>query len=449
MLIQSPVCYENPRAAVLSELYTQLVQDRLSEYSYAAEIAGLYYSMRNTTSGVALSVAGYTHKLPALLATVADGLSSPDKLAAKEFARFKDKFARDLRNFDKEQAYQHAAYAGSVLLNLPRWHIDDKLKEVDVLTVEDVRAHAERVLRSASLETLVTGNATPDMAHAYARAVRERIGAMQPAAVLDSSLVPRVVKLPRRSESFFMQPGRDPDNVNSAIELMLQVGPDDPLTLAPLHVIAQIAQEPCFNTLRTEQQLGYIVFCGTRSDNGIVALRVIVQSSRADPHVLDDRIERFLQQLEGIIGDMSEAALQQNIDAVLMHLLEKDKTGASEARRWANEIELHVYRFSRAVELAAAVAQVTKKDVQRFFREYLGRDAPQRRKLVVGIFGAKHKGAQAPGQPAQDGAAELDAAQAAAHTIAHRGAPAVFQITSIKQFRTANALYPVHSRCQL
>jgi secreted Zn-dependent insulinase-like peptidase len=73
---------------------------------------------------------------------------------------------------------------------------------------------------------------------------------------------------------------------------------------------------------------------------------------------------------------------------LLTHLLDNDKTGASEARRWANEIELHAYRFSRAVELAAAVAQVSKKDVQRFFDEYLARAAPQRRKLVVGIFGA-------------------------------------------------------------
>jgi insulysin len=61
-----------------------------------------------------------------------------------------------------------------------------------------------------------------------------------------------------------------------------------------LELFAQIIQEPCFDILRTKEQLGYIVFSGIRRSNGVQGLRIIVQSDK-HPTFVDDRIEEFLK----------------------------------------------------------------------------------------------------------------------------------------------------------
>ena len=48
-----------------------------------------------------------------------------------------------------------------------------------------------------------------------------------------------------------------------------------------LELAMQILKEPCFNVLRTQEQLGYIVFSGVRRANGVQGLRFIVQSEKS------------------------------------------------------------------------------------------------------------------------------------------------------------------------
>lgn len=60
-----------------------------------------------------------------------------------------------------------------------------------------------------------------------------------------------------------------------------------------LELLAQIIAEPCFNTLRTKEQLGYIVFSGIRRTSGAQGLRVIVQSDK-HPQYVENRIDSFL-----------------------------------------------------------------------------------------------------------------------------------------------------------
>jgi insulysin len=63
-----------------------------------------------------------------------------------------------------------------------------------------------------------------------------------------------------------------------------------------LELFTQIISEPCFNILRNEEQLGYIVFSGIRRNNGVQGLRVIVQSNKS-PKYVEKRIDLFLESM--------------------------------------------------------------------------------------------------------------------------------------------------------
>jgi insulysin len=78
-----------------------------------------------------------------------------------------------------------------------------------------------------------------------------------------------------------------------AIEIYLQCFQQTTENNALLELFGHLVDEPCFDQLRTKEQLGYIVNSGVRRSRGVQGFRVIVQSSRELDHV-NRRIELFL-----------------------------------------------------------------------------------------------------------------------------------------------------------
>ena len=60
------------------KVYTLLVQDALNEFVYAAEIAGLSYSLMHSVTGMTLTFGGFNHKIDKLVEKVIGTLLSPD-----------------------------------------------------------------------------------------------------------------------------------------------------------------------------------------------------------------------------------------------------------------------------------------------------------------------------------------------------------------------------------
>ena len=53
-------------------------------------------------------------------------------------------------------------------------------------------------------------------------------------------------------------------------------------------------EQPFYDSLRTKQQLGYIVYSGVRFKEGFASLLFVVQSSLKDGPALSERVEEFL-----------------------------------------------------------------------------------------------------------------------------------------------------------
>jgi insulysin len=83
---------------------------------------------------------------------------------------------------------------------------------------------------------------------------------------------------------------------SSCTEIYYQAGLQSTESNMLLELLAQIISEPCFNILRTKEQLGYIVFSGIRKSNGAHGLRIIIQSDK-HPQYVEKRIDAFLDSM--------------------------------------------------------------------------------------------------------------------------------------------------------
>lgn len=66
----------SPEATMMTKMISRLLDDYLNELAYAAELAGLRYTVSHTLRGMKLSFSGYSHKLHQLVHHVLDRLTS-------------------------------------------------------------------------------------------------------------------------------------------------------------------------------------------------------------------------------------------------------------------------------------------------------------------------------------------------------------------------------------
>jgi len=395
--IDTPVAYESAEANVLTRLLVRMVKEKLNKLSYMAECASLYYSLDAAREGVQAQVCGYSHKLPELLAQVLKELRgfSPDPAEGGEdarlFARLKEKEDKSLRNQRFSQPYQHAMLNASLCTEHPRFGYLEKIEALAPLTLEHLAGFSRRLFARFSLEALVHGNLSRDEAAALAEAAAATLAPARGPLPEGVDLDPRLVKGEGGAGYLHRAACPDPDNGNSAVQIFYTTGPETLETAARVELLAHLLREPAFNQLRTQEQLGYLVFSGTLpEDLYITGVRFIIQSDSKDAAYLDDRVEAFLSQYRETLRGLDPEEFQKNVEAVKEDILEKDKNLNEESSRHWRQIRMGSYFFDRAPALAERVATLTHGEIITFFETYLLASSPHRVKFSAQVFGNQH-----------------------------------------------------------
>uniref|UniRef100_A0A3Q4HSF2 Insulin-degrading enzyme n=1 Tax=Neolamprologus brichardi TaxID=32507 RepID=A0A3Q4HSF2_NEOBR len=341
----SPFAYVDPLHCNMAYLYLELLKDSLNEYAYAAELAGLNYDLQNTVYGMYVSI----HN------------PSPSPTSCRlPFIILK------------------LGYSGSG----SRYLYADPLHYV---TLPRLKAFIPQLLSRLHIEALLHGNITKESALGMMQMVEDTLTEhAHTKPLLPSQLIRyREVQVPDGGWYVYQQ--RNEVHNNCGIEIYYQTDMQTTHDNMLLELFCQIISEPCFNTLRTKEQLGYIVFSGPRRANGVQGLRFIIQSEKA-PHYLESRVEAFLCTMEKAVEEMSEEAFQKHIQALAIRRLDKPKKLSAECAKYWGEIISQQYNFDRDNIEVAYLKTLTKENVMEFYRERLTVEAPKRHKVSVHVL---------------------------------------------------------------
>ena len=146
------------------------------------------------------------------------------------------------------------------------------------------------------------------------------------------------------------------DDVNSALSYYCQVGDIlDPVLRPTLSLFSQILSEPCFDQLRTKEQLGYIVSSSQWSFTGAMGFRIIIQSER-DPAYLESRVEVFFDYMRKMLAEMPEEEFERQKKSLIDQKLEKINRSPKKAGK-LGVLEKSIYAQDRG--LAVVVTRQT------------------------------------------------------------------------------------------
>ncbi|XP_052772336.1 insulin-degrading enzyme-like [Mya arenaria] len=387
--LTSPLAYLDPLHANMAVMFVQLFKDALNEYAYNAEIAGLKYNFNSTAYGVALSVKGYNDKLDVLLMRVLEKMVTFE-IDPKRYDIIKELYGRSLRNFDAEQPHQHAVYFTNVVMSEQLWTQEELLDSLQEVSLEKLKLFIPQLFSKMYIEGLVYGNVTRKSSLAMCEMLegilREKVGTRELLPSQRRRL--REIQLP--DGCYYVYQKTNGVHKSSSIEIYYQVGQQKTNTNMLLELFVQIISEPCFNVLRTKEQLGYIVFSGIRRQSGVQGLRVIVQSDKP-PQYVEGRIEAFLDSMKETLKDMKEEEFQKHVSALSIKRLEKPKKMSTEYANYTSEIVSQQYNFDRDNVEVSFLKTVTKDDLFNFYQDNIAESAPRRHKLSVHILSTAPK----------------------------------------------------------
>ncbi len=372
--IRSPIANDTARHALLTELYVKTVNDQLSEFSYPAYLAGLNYNLYKHVRGMTVKISGYHDRQIRMLEEISTALKNP-RVEDDKFLVFKDEIERKLRNQEKERPYNQALDKLSRLLLESSWTAQQLLAALESIGADDLRAFTADYLHTIELVALANGNLDLQEARQMADLLAEQF-------VKDSHTKPvahqPVIKLP---ESASLTAPFDVPHPDSALAIYYQGRDKTIKTAARYALYNQLLSAPFYETLRTRQQRGYIVFSTPMSLMDVPALALVIQSPNTAAIELADHTESFLTSFNTQLKKMSEQEFEKHVQALKSTILEKETRLSQRSNRFWHEIDRNNYSFNRREQLASAVEAYSLDELRREFAdELLGNG---KRKLAV------------------------------------------------------------------
>ncbi|KAH8300473.1 hypothetical protein KR018_008259, partial [Drosophila ironensis] len=383
--LSNPIAYLDPLNCNLNHMMVMLLKDQLNEYLYDAELASLKLNVSGKTCGIDFTIRGFSDKQVVLLEKLLDHLFD-FSIDEKRFDILKEEYVRSLKNFKAEQPYQHSIYYLALLLTENAWANVELLDAMELVTYDRVLNFAKEFFQRLHTECFIFGNVTKQQATDIAGRVNTRLeatNAMKLPILARQMLKKREYKL-IAGDSYLFEKDNE-YHKSSCAQLYLQCGAQSDRTNIMVNLVSQVISEPCYDCLRTKEQLGYIVFSGVRKVNGANGIRIIVQSAK-HPSYVEDRIENFLQTYLQVVEDMPLDEFERHKEALAVKKLEKPKTIFQQFSQFYSEIATQTYHFERDEAEVAILRQISKADFVDYFKKFIAKDGNERRVLSVHII---------------------------------------------------------------
>lgn len=359
-----------------------------------AKAAGLTYACSVVGNVIALEFSGFHQHLPAFMETVVKRLLTFE-CTEQEFSVFKEKAQDSVKNRRNWQAYLRAEIYSYQAMSWPSSSEETTLKILDGLTVKDLASIRDVVFQSPlQLDGLVAGNVAED----EARAVFARLkAALQPPSSASwYAPVPTIVTNVQLQPSVaytlvVLEPIAD---VNHAVSYYLQAGSFNDRRVRTLVGLFEVVfKDLVFSTLRTQQQLGYIVSLQRKNTAVSTGLVVTVQSPAFTPPEIEKRVDALLASLPSRLEEMADGAFLEYKRAWQAVLRAKPQNMAQVVQAMGKEVLSQRHEFNSAMEQADFLETITKKDLAAFIDDYIVPGGSRRSKLSFHVWPRESAGA--------------------------------------------------------
>ncbi|XP_071580927.1 insulin-degrading enzyme-like [Temnothorax nylanderi] len=381
----SPFAYMDPLSSNLTNVFVELLHESLNEYTHIANLAGLKLEITSTIYGIKMTIDGYDDHAFVLLEKSMDQMIN-FKIDPKWFETLKYKIK--CRNFDDIEL--NTVNYLEMLLAEQHWLNNELLESIAPLRADRslcdrlIKLFIPKLFSKMYVECLIYGNVTKDEAKGIGKLIKSMLKTKElPIVPLLQNQLYREIKLKNGCYIRFEEENKV--QKTSSTIVYYAIGLRTTKSNMLLSLLNQIIEEPCYNTLRTTESLGYTVFSKicTIMMNGMQYLTVAVQGGY-QPRYVEKRIDSFMKDMFKHISTMPKEKFNNHKKSLDSLYLKAPDTITSQGSLYWKEIESQAYNFNRVNIEKEHLKTITQKQLLQFFKKNILINT--RRKLSVHVM---------------------------------------------------------------
>ena len=355
--IETPKVYDSPANLARSKLYDAAVHEGLNEIVYPIQLAGLSYALGIEKKGMNLTLGGYSERVSDLLALVAKNLINI-RIDEQKFNDLKEAIVRGIENKKFGQAYSRAAYYNRQLWMVQQYSEEELLEGLKSLTLEDIKAYARTLYEKIYITAVVHGNWTDNKVQQSVKLLLEELKSKP---LPEAERYKDVVEILGPEEKILFS-NKVRDN-NNAIYYGLQVGEMSQKLNVGASLAASIVESDFYTQMRTNQQLGYIVWSFNSRVEDRLFFKMIIQSATYSPFEMQTRIEKWMGDSEQLLTKLTDEEFEKHRQALIVSLEKKGDSIAEMASHYYYFATEEDGNFGYKDEMVQIAKQITKEEV--------------------------------------------------------------------------------------
>jgi len=378
--IYSDEAGKDVNARAMNYLYTALLNDSLNEFGYPAKLAGLNYNVWSTNAGIGFGVSGYDEKGMSLIETINERIRhlSIDNAA---FKLQKERLIRNWQNAKFNRPYNQARSAMRQIQKDTSYSAESLASALSLVTEEKLANYIKGFHQSIEVEALVHGN----FVEAQAQEISAKLIEINMSDSKAKNRAKQVVNLNSSTQPLVRELVIDH---NDSTLVMAYIGDDASVdTKAKYRLLSSMLNAAFFKSIRTDQQLGYIVSGRSTQLEDLPGMSFLIQSPKAGAIELNRRVDAFLQEFEETLTKMPADKFDEYKKGLVKDLLTKDKNLNERTSHYWSEINDKKFDFDSKFKIAKQVEGLQQTQMVEFYHYAFTEVKP----IVVRSFGKAHQ----------------------------------------------------------
>mmetsp|Transcript_123181 Transcript_123181/g.307586 ORF Transcript_123181/g.307586 Transcript_123181/m.307586 type:complete len:1041 (+) Transcript_123181:86-3208(+) len=388
---------ERVEDAILAAIHVRIVHHILEQPTDALQTCGLYYSFAAHSDGFQVSFSGFDQHMSKMIEMVLPPVRTSGQAGKDIFEVTRRQLLLNLADITKSQPYQHAMEAFDAVTikgSFTRSELHRAALDTQLVSPESYERFLAEVFANTRLSLLVAGNIGRDRTKQITESVAALLRVPMGTSISEQIAMegrPQVLNPAHPLE--VRMPNPIPADPNSATLVTYQFGVPSIADRVHLAMLSEFINRPVFEALRTERQLGYVVFGYAAPHGSIVEIRVIVQGFRESPDVVEALIEETVSNLTSRIEKLTADEVRARRESLRTALTKPSVSLGQVAGQHWGQIWDGTHCFNKkALQLAVLDAEenstTSAAPLVAAWRRAVAPTSGHRKKITVKLFGA-------------------------------------------------------------